>query len=317
MSNAIEVAHLHKSYRDIKAVRDLSFQVAQGTCFSILGPNGAGKTTVAKTIYAKARADKNPETVMSVFGFDPRARELAVKALIGVVPQNNNLDSELNVEQNLRIYARFYGFFGKVAGRRIDELLEFMELRERRGARVRELSGGMQRRLVIARALLNRPRLLILDEPTTGLDLQVRQLIWDRLSELRGGGVTLLLTTHYMEEALHLSDTIMIMHKGQEVLQGSVKTLLEKEIEPLVLVVSGLAGGDKGSGSAAIPGVRGQRIGAHSRFYGDSDALLGKQLKALQAATGSGGGINEYAIRKTTLDDVFMKATGGTLSDQQ
>lgn len=307
MSNhVIDIAHLYKSYQEIRAVHDLSFSVESATCFTILGPNGAGKTTASKTLYAKARADKNPHTTMSVFGFDPRKQELSIKALLGVVPQENNLDMELNVEQNLFIYALFYGLSRKKASTRIDELLDFMELGDRRSAPVRHLSGGMKRRLIIARALINNPQLLILDEPTTGLDLQVRDLIWDRLIKLKKGGVTLLLTTHYMEEARQLADTIMIMHKGKKVLEGKPDWLLQNKIEAHALTVPDVSRIDLNTIDNV---VRQERIGDRGLFYSDSLETLKKVAKSVQ--------MKNYTIRTTNLEDIFIKFTGGILGEQQ
>ena len=288
------------------AVDDLSFDVDEAVCFTILGPNGAGKTTAIKTIYGKALTNAHKETKMSVFGYDPRKEELAIKALTGVVQQENNLDYELNVEQNLSIYARFYGIPKQIARERIDELLEFMELKKRRTSSVRSLSGGMQRRLILARALLNNPRLLILDEPTTGLDIQVRDLIWDRLKRLKRRGVTILLTTHYMEEARELSDHIMIMHKGKKILQGTPTHLLTKEIEPHVLVVDNFGAENKVTPQA---NVRLERVGDRAFFYASAIDMLKRQAEALETA--------HFSVRTTNLEDVFMKATGGTLGEQQ
>ncbi|HEX7508527.1 MAG TPA: ABC transporter ATP-binding protein, partial [Polyangia bacterium] len=186
--------NVHKSYRDVKAVDGVSFDVAPSTCFGLLGRNGAGKSTIMRLIYRKAERDPAPRGAVSVFGFDPERDELEIKCRSGVVPQDDNLDEELNVSQNLRVFARLYGIPAKRAEARMVELLEFMELREKARAPIRELSGGMKRRLVIVRALLNEPRLLILDEPTTGLDPQVRHTIWDKLRQLKRGGLTILLT---------------------------------------------------------------------------------------------------------------------------
>ena len=176
----IKVRRVHKTYGSLRAVRDLSFDVWPGTCFGFLGPNGAGKTTMMKMIYARAMRDDGQGGI-DVFGYDPAVDELSLKYLTGVVPQDDNLDEELDVIQNLLIFSRFYDIPPKESLERIEELLEFLELTEKRKSKIRELSGGMKRRLVIARSLLNRPRLLILDEPTTGLDPQVRHLIWDKL----------------------------------------------------------------------------------------------------------------------------------------
>ncbi len=233
----IRVHNVSKSFGRLRAVDDLSFEVEEGTCFGLLGPNGAGKTTMMKMIYGRSHRDGHDGEVIDVLGFDPAREELAIKFLSGVVPQENNLDDELNVIQNLMIYSKFYGLPGKVAKERIQGLLEFLELSEKIKSPIKELSGGMQRRLVIARALLNNPKLLILDEPTTGLDPQVRHVIWDKLRQLRAQGTTILLTTHYMEEAFQICDTVLIMDKGKKVLEESPRRLLRENIEAYVLEV--------------------------------------------------------------------------------
>ncbi len=254
---------MRKTYGALTAVKSLSFSVAASTCYGLLGPNGAGKTTMLKMIYAKCLRDRDQASVISVFGYDPAANELAIKALSGVVPQEDNLDAELSVLQNLRVYAKLYGLPRGVADRRIDELLSFMELGEKRLVKIRELSGGMKRRLIIARALLNQPRLLILDEPTTGLDPQVRHLIWDKLHQLKREGLTILLTTHYMEEAFQICDRVLIMHKGDKLMEGSPHTLVEGNIERFVLEVRGreaparLPGPHPGRRAARGDGCRG------------------------------------------------------------
>ena len=181
----IQAEHVYKFYKAQKAVDDLSFRIEPSSCFGFLGPNGAGKTTMMKMIYGKCHRDHRADSVIRVFGYDPEKHELEIKYLSGVVPQDNNLDEELNVIQNLLVYSKFYGMRRQEAQERIDYLLEFLELTEKRGAKIKELSGGMKRRLVIARALLHMPRLLILDEPTTGLDPQVRHLIWEKLRHLQ------------------------------------------------------------------------------------------------------------------------------------
>lgn len=186
--NIITVEHISKHYDKTAAVDDLSFEVPAGTCFGFLGPNGAGKTTLMKMLYGRCCPDNHGTGAIEVFGYDPQINELAIKNVSGVVPQDDNLDEELNVTQNLLVYARFYGMPLKTARARIKELLDFMELSEKSKGKIKQLSGGMKRRLVIARALLNRPQLLILDEPTTGLDPQVRHLIWDCLRQLKSQG---------------------------------------------------------------------------------------------------------------------------------
>jgi lipooligosaccharide transport system ATP-binding protein len=305
----VTAEHVFKSYRTVQAVSDLSFEVHGPGCFGFLGPNGAGKTTMMKILYGKATADLHPSTRISVFGFDPAKDQLRIKTLSGVAPQDDNLDLELNVLQNLRIFARFYGLQGKRENRRIDELLEFMELKEKRTARVRELSGGMKRRLIIARALLNDPRLLILDEPTTGLDPQVRQLIWDKLRQLIRGGVTILLTTHYMEEAYQIADSIIIMDKGRKVMEGDPRKLLETGIEKhvLELTVPGVSG--KIPATDSNTPVRLDDSGERYLYYSADPELLKRM--ATHLAPG------EFLIRQSNLEDLFIQATGRRLNELQ
>lgn len=305
----ISVQHVNKSFGGVRAVCDLSFEVEEGVCFGLLGPNGAGKTTMMKMIYGRSSRDVRDGGEIRVFGYDPARDELAIKYLSGVVPQENNLDDELNVFQNLVIYSKFYGLSGLMARERIQGLLEFLELSEKAGARIRELSGGMQRRLVIARALLNNPRLLILDEPTTGLDPQVRHVIWDKLRQLRAQGTTILLTTHYMEEAFQICDTILIMDKGRRVLEDNPRQLLRNNIEAYVLEVP-IANGVAAIQESSLPaGVRLDRADGIQRFHAnDVERLKGIADKL------SG---NQYYIRQSTLEDVFLKATGRTLNEKQ
>jgi len=305
----ISVQHVNKSFGGVRAVCDLSFEVEEGVCFGLLGPNGAGKTTMMKMIYGRSSRDVRDGGEIRVFGYDPARDELAIKYLSGVVPQENNLDDELNVFQNLVIYSKFYGLSGLMARERIQGLLEFLELSEKAGARIRELSGGMQRRLVIARALLNNPKLLILDEPTTGLDPQVRHVIWDKLRQLRAQGTTILLTTHYMEEAFQICDTILIMDKGRRVLEDNPRQLLRNNIEAYVLEVP-IANGVAAIQESSLPaGVRLDRADGIQRFHAnDVERLKGIADKL------SG---NQYYIRQSTLEDVFLKATGRTLNEKQ
>jgi lipooligosaccharide transport system ATP-binding protein len=305
--NAIVAEHVHKTYESgLRAVNDLSFEVPGGSCFGFLGPNGAGKTTLMKTLYGMGKRDRRAETRVSVLGFDPDTDELAVKHLSGVVPQEDNLDVELNVGQNLRIFSRFYGLSKPVAEARIEELLEFMELGEKAKAPVRDLSGGMKRRLIIARALLNKPKLLILDEPTTGLDPQVRQLIWDKIRALKRDGVTVLLTTHYMDEAFQIADRIIIMDHGNKILEGQPRGLMEQGIEPWVLEV--IAQGAKVPPS--VPdGVRKESSEERLLFFA-------KSSEALQSIA-AGYGPGDCFLRPTNLEDLFLRSTGRQLNDQQ
>jgi len=305
----ISVQNVNKSFGKIHAVCDLSFEVEEGTCFGLLGPNGAGKTTVMKMLYGRSSRAVGDGGTIRVFGYDPASDELAIKYLSGVVPQENNLDDELDVMQNLMIYSKFYGLSAAVARERIKGLLEFLELSEKARARIRELSGGMQRRLVIARALLNNPRLLILDEPTTGLDPQVRHLIWDKLRQLRSQGTTILLTTHYMEEAFQICDTVLIMDKGRRILQDNPRSLLRTNIEAYVLEVP-INDGTPEIAEARLPaGVRLDRAKGILRFHAD-------QIESLKSVVDKLPG-DQYYIRQSTLEDVFLKTTGRALNEKQ
>ncbi|TVQ99645.1 MAG: ABC transporter ATP-binding protein [Spirochaetaceae bacterium] len=306
-SSALSVSHLFKSYGSLRAVNDLSFSVAPSTCFGVLGPNGAGKTTMMKTLYGKAEPDAHPDTRMEVFGFDPRRDQLRIKTLCGIVPQEDNLDVELNVEQNLRIFADFYAMPRKAAGDRIGYLLDFMELGEKRTARVRELSGGMKRRLIIARALLNDPALLILDEPTTGLDPQVRQLIWDKLRSLKREGVTILLTTHYMEEAFQIADTILIMDKGNRIMEGNPQRLLEEHLERNVLELMNVSRAERLA--QLLDGVHTEASAERVLYFSSDLAVLQEAAARLEPGDG--------VLRQTNLEDLFLRATGRRLNELQ
>jgi lipooligosaccharide transport system ATP-binding protein len=222
MSSAVRARGLVKRYGEIVAVGGVDFDVPVGVCFGFLGPNGAGKTTTMKMIYGLAQVDAGE---LSVLGLDARRKRREVKARIGVVPQEQNLDRELTVRENLAVQALYYGVS---ADGRIDELLDFTLLAERADEKPFALSGGMKRRLLIARALVNEPELVVLDEPTTGLDPQARLAVWGLLDRLRSEGVTLIVTTHYMEEAERICDRLVIMDEGRIVAEGAPGDLLER-----------------------------------------------------------------------------------------
>lgn len=262
-----------------------------------------------KMIYGMAQRDSRAESSIEVFGCDPARQELAIKFGSGVVPQDNNLDEELNVTQNLVVFSKFYNLSTREAHQRIGELLEFMELGEKATARIKELSGGMKRRLVIARALLNRPRLLILDEPTTGLDPQVRHAIWDKLRHLKKQGMTILLTTHYMEEAFQICDRIIIMDKGQKLIEGVPAQLVADHIEGFVLEIVKLEPVEPLLQSFSHEQVRRDESGDTLRFYSDNQQLLAELAK--QLAPGS------YYFRQSNLEDLFLKTTGRALNAGQ
>jgi lipooligosaccharide transport system ATP-binding protein len=303
------VDKVKKTFDDVHAVDGVSFTVPESVCFGLLGPNGAGKTTVLRMIYGVCHRDRDGAGAISVFGHDPHKNPLAIKFISGVVPQENNLDEELNVEQNLRLFARFYDMPRAEAERRIDELLDFMELGDKHTAKIRELSGGMKRRLIIARALINNPKLLILDEPTTGLDPQVRHLIWEKLRNLKRQGLTIMLTTHYMEEAFQICDTVLIMDKGRRIMEGNPQQLVAENIEPYVMevytreVFAGISG--------RLPPTC-ARVDDSSdviRVYSCDDAGLRELTKELKPGS--------FFVRQSNLEDLFLKTTGSALNDEQ
>ena len=235
------LAHdLRKSYDGRVAVDGIDFAVDPGTCFGFLGPNGAGKTTTMKMIYGLATVDGGE---LRVLGMDVAKQRREVKALLGVVPQETNLDGEFTVLENLLVQASYFGIPSSVAMEQAAGLLEFTQLAERSGDRIETLSGGMKRRLLIARALINKPEIVVLDEPTTGLDPQARLAVWRALEELKGQGTTLLLTTHYMEEAARLCDRLVIMDLGKIVAEGEPAALMgEHQVDSLEEVFLNLTG---------------------------------------------------------------------------
>jgi lipooligosaccharide transport system ATP-binding protein len=305
----IVFANVHKSYRDVKAVDGISFDVLPSMCFGLLGRNGAGKSTIMRILYRKAERDRSPRGKVSVFGFDPEADELEIKCRAGVVPQDDNLDEELDVTGNLHIFARLYGMSKRRARARIAELLDFMELGEKARANIRELSGGMKRRLVIVRALLHEPRLLILDEPTTGLDPQVRHTIWEKLRQLKRGGLTIMLTTHYMDEAFQLCDDVLILEQGQAVLRGHPKLLVERHIEPYVLELGDVALAPRALERLPPGSARVEQSDESARIYASDYAALAKAADELPPG--------DHHLRPSTLEDVFLKATGRRLDARQ
>ena len=300
------VAHaLKKSYDGFDAFKGVDFEVHRGECFGFLGPNGAGKTTTMKMIYGAVMPTGGQ---LDVAGLDVRRSEREIKRRIGVVPQENNLDDDLKVKENLLVYGRYYDLPRKLALQRAEELLEFVELTEKAGAQVDQLSGGMKRRLLIARALINDPEIVVLDEPTTGLDPQARHLVWDRLRALTVEGKTLVLTTHYMEEAARLCDRLVIMEGGLIIAQGSPAALIEEHVSPQVLefragpedlerlrpVVEAVSDAVERTGEALLA------------FTVDADALM-ERVRA------SGVEVENTVYRQAGLEDVFLRLTGRRL----
>ncbi len=304
----LEIKNLSKTFGSIQAVNKVSFSVDRATTVGLLGPNGAGKTTLLSMLTRHCEPDKDSSTSIKMFGYDPIKDELKIKYQLGIVPQEDNLDAELKVEQNLNIYARFYNLTGDLAKQRIHELLSFFDLNTKTDARIKELSGGMKRRLLIARALLNNPSMLILDEPTTGLDPQVRIHIWDRLHQLKQEGVTILLTTHYMDEAFRLCDKIIVMDEGKVVIQGNPHSLVRDNMERYVLELLQPELMNKFSEKAINqPGVRREEAARTVNFYAQDISLLHELEKDLV--------VGQYLLRESNLEDLFLKITGKALRE--
>jgi lipooligosaccharide transport system ATP-binding protein len=293
---AIRGRELVKRYKEIAAVCGISFDIYEGECFGFLGPNGAGKTTTMKMIYGACGVT---EGSLEVLGLDVRNDLRSVKERLGVVPQEDNLDMELSVIENLLVFGRYFGIRG--ARGRAEELLDFFELREKEKSRVEFLSGGMKRRLVTARALIGDPRLLILDEPTTGLDPAARHLLWEKLRHLRRQGVTLVLTTHYMDEAERLCDRLVLMDHGKIIAQGTPAELVREHIGKEVLEVEGNR--DEVAAALETHGERVERLADMVLCYTENGEAA---LHRLRAAVH----IESARLRRATLEDVFLKLTG-------
>ena len=303
MTAVIEITGLCKDYDGREVLRGLDLQVPPGVCFGVLGPNGAGKTTALRAMLGLTPVSAG---TIRIFGESMPAAGRTVRARCGVVPQADNLDPDFTVIENLRVYARYFGLSRTEVDARIRSLLEFVELTDRADSPIATLSGGMKRRLTIARALINQPDLIILDEPTTGLDPQVRRMIWARLRALREEGRTLLLTTHYMDEAERLCDQLIIVDHGRILEHGSPRELIHRHVEPEVLEVRGAA--DRASTVlTGVPDARIERIGdIHYCYTRDARRLLAI-LEHHRDLT--------FLHRPSNLEDVFLKLTGHELRD--
>ncbi|MEQ1872641.1 MAG: ABC transporter ATP-binding protein [Ilumatobacteraceae bacterium] len=308
MSEPLIVAeNLQKRFGEFTAVDGIDVQVQKGEAFGFLGPNGAGKSSTMRMI-----ACVSPVTSghLRVFGLDPASQGSDIRRRIGVVPQLDTLDTELSVQENLWLYGRFFDLSRAEAKRRAKELLEFAQLTERANSIVETLSGGMKRRLSIARSLINEPELLLLDEPTTGLDPQARHVLWDRLYRLKQQGVTLVLTTHYMDEAEQLCDRLVVMDQGKIVAEGSPRTLIEKYATREVLELRFAADGNE----AAAPKLEG--IGDRQELLPDRVLVYADDGEHALAEAHSRGLEPESAlVRRSSLEDVFLLLTGRSLVD--
>jgi lipooligosaccharide transport system ATP-binding protein len=300
---AIVAKDLVKRYGTLEAVRGVSFEVRQGEVVGFLGPNGAGKTTTVRMLSCFLPPTSGTATI---FGVDVQQGPREVKRMLGICPQENNLDPDFNVLKNLTVYARYFGLTGRPARERAREILSQLALTDKLASQVEALSGGMKRRLILARALLNDPRVLILDEPTTGLDPQARHAIWDRIRAFRAAGTTVLLTTHYMEEAAQLCDRIILIDHGRILREGTPAGLIEEEVGRSVLEAWSYSP-EFAAFLREFPG-RLEEVGDRLYFYprdGEGVERLLEQRFPDQ----------ERLIRRATLEDVFLKLTGRALRD--
>ncbi|MEN9305665.1 MAG: hypothetical protein RL733_75 [Actinomycetota bacterium] len=301
----ISARGLTKKFGDFTAVDAIDFDVAKGESFGLLGPNGAGKSTTMRIIAATSQRTSG---TISILGRDPEEHGPQIRAHLGVVPQQDNLDGELTVTENLFIYGRYFGLSKKFIRNKVEELLDFAQLQEKRDSKVEALSGGMKRRLTIARALVSEPDILMLDEPTTGLDPQARHILWDRLFRLKETGVTLVITTHFMDEAEQLCDRLVVMDKGKIMAEGSPLELIKKYSTKEVLEVR--FGSERNKEVAPVLRDMCSRIEELPdrilMYVEDGEALLEEIMaKKLHPTTS--------LVRRSSLEDVFLRLTGRSL----
>ena len=299
MSAVIKATGLQKSYDGNRVVDGLDLAIHRGECFGLLGPNGAGKTTTLRMLLGLIAPDAGTATLLDL-PVPQAAREARIR--VGVVPQMDNLDPDFSVAENLLVYGRYFGMHDSEIKARIPDLLEFASLTHKRDAKVPTLSGGMKRRLTLARALVNDPDVIFLDEPTTGLDPQARHLIWQRLRELTQQGKTLLLTTHFMDEAERLCHRLAVMDNGKLISEGSPRELIESNIEPQVVEVYGETAAQWAGACAAGFAHRFEVSGESAFCYVNDAQPLVAHLQTQSAL--------RYLHRPANLEDVFLKLTG-------
>jgi lipooligosaccharide transport system ATP-binding protein len=302
MPTVISAENLTKRYGELIAVDGISLNVEQGERFGFLGPNGAGKTSTIKMIQCVS-----PKTSgkLEVLGMDVEFYPKEIKRILGVVPQENNLDPDFTVYENLMVYSRYFNIPKEEAKERIEGLLKFIQLEDKRDTIIEKLSGGMKRRLILARALLNEPKILILDEPTVGLDPQARHLIWDKLRSLKKEGITIILTTHYMEEASQLCDRLVIMDHGRILVEGRPEDLVREQISSNILEVKA----DQEVLSCL------QRIRQEFEVIGDTIHIFTDTPSDLMLALLNQCKLGQTTVRSATLEDVFLKLTGRALRE--
>lgn len=301
----IRARGLTKTYGDFVAVDGIDFDVSKGESFGFLGPNGAGKSTTMRIIGATSVRTSGTLTIL---GKDPEVNGPQIRAHLGVVPQQDNLDNELTVSENIYIYGRYFGLSSSFINKKIPELLEFAQLEEKKDTKVEALSGGMKRRLTIARSLVSEPDILMLDEPTTGLDPQARHILWDRLFRLKEQGVTLLITTHYMDEAEQLCDRLIVMDKGKIMAEDSPAQLIRDYSTKEVLEVR--FGSDRNQEMVDVLRPLADRIEVlpdRILLYAEDGEQLLEQIAA------KGIHPNTSLVRRSSLEDVFLRLTGRSL----
>ena len=304
----IRARGLTKVFGDFVAVDGIDFELSRGEVFGFLGPNGAGKSSTMRMIGCVSPRSGGELTIL---GLDPSGDGPAIRARLGVVPQEDTLDVELTVRENLLVYGRYFGLRREAIRERTAKLLDFVQLTERAGDEVEPLSGGMKRRLTIARSLISEPEILLLDEPTTGLDPQARHLLWDRLYRLKGEGVTQIVTTHYMDEAEQLCDRLVVMDRGKIAAAGSPRELIDAYSTPEVLELR-FALDEQEQAAEKLADVPAERIEALADrillYTEDGDATLDAvRARGLEPVTS--------LVRRSTLEDVFLRLTGRRLED--
>lgn len=297
--SVLSLTGLRKRYADSEVVAGLDLELQRGECYGLLGPNGAGKTTTLRMCLGLTAPDSGS---ISLLGRSVPRQAREARRRVGVVPQIDNLDPDFTVQENLQVYGRYFGLGAEQIRARLPQLLEFASLTAKKDAKIQELSGGMKRRLTLARALVNDPDLIFLDEPTTGLDPQARHLIWERLKQLLSAGKTILLTTHFMDEAERLCDRLAILDQGRMIAEGMPRALIAQHIEPEVIEIYGEGAFDWYAANQHQPGVRyevsGETVFAYAHDGGTLLPLLQQALKL------------RYLHRPANLEDLFLKLTG-------
>lgn len=303
MNKAVIVAeNLKKRFGDFKAVDGVSFTVYQGEVFGFLGPNGAGKTTTMKMLQCTSPKSGGR---LEVLGMEVDAHQRQIKSRLGVMPQETNLDPDFTVKQNLLVYARYFDIPGREAEQRAEELIDFLQLSEKKHTVIDLLSGGMKRRLLLARALINNPELLILDEPTLGLDPQARHLLWDKIKSLRQQGITVVLTTHYLEEAERLCDRLVIMDYGRILVEGRPSDIVREHIGTDIVETENTE-----EARACF-----EKQGAHFEVAGESLQVYTEHPEEVTGALLEECELGSITVRRATLEDVFLKLTGKKLRE--